>query len=265
MFPLQSKVFPESAEALARLLNESLREVLFLRADAVSVVPRKYPALEEIAMVLDGAEVRPHPPKPRRSVGPTEPALEVERLSVRGDGVVIGPAGAHLALKASGVRLNRGNDADGNIVLGLDSAADGSVEISTGKSDLEAAIAEVARREAGKQGVTIEEVRLTLRETGPRSVAGEAQLRARKLFFSATVQMAAQLTTDDELQATVSGLRCHGEGVIGNLACGFLQPYLQKLEGRQFALMAFALGDVRLRDVTLAAGEEITVRAEFGS
>jgi len=198
-------------------------------------------------------------------VGPTEPALEVERLSVRGERVVIGPAAAHLALKASGVRLNRGKDADGNIVLGLDSAADGSVEISTGKSDLEGAIGEVARAEAGKQGVTIEEVRLTLRETGPRSVAGEAQLRARKLFFTATVQMAAQLTIDDELNATLSGLRCQGEGVVGNLACGFLQPHLEKLEGRQVALMAFALGDIRLRDVRLAVGEEIMVRAEFGS
>src|SRR5215211_743559 len=131
MFPLHSKVFPDDPEALGRLLNESLRKVFLLRADAVCVAAQKYPALEEIAINLDGAEVRPHPPKPKRSVGPTEPALQVERFSIRGEGVVIGPARAHLSLKGSGVRLNRGTDAEGNIVLGLDGAADGSVEGST--------------------------------------------------------------------------------------------------------------------------------------
>ncbi|MDQ6655945.1 MAG: hypothetical protein M3Y80_09050, partial [Verrucomicrobiota bacterium] len=67
------------------------------------------------------------------------------------------------------------------------------------------------------------------------------------------------------LNASLSGLTCNGEGAIGSLACGVLQPHLEKVDGRTFPLMALPLGDVRLRDVRLAAGANLSVTAEFGA
>jgi hypothetical protein len=265
MFPLRTKTFPANAIELERLLNESLREVFVTKGDPVRVVDEKYPALRKIESNLDGAVVRPNPPKPRLATGETLPALTAEILSFHGDAISIGPASVNLALEARDVRLNRGTDPDGEIVLGLDRAADGKVEISIAKANLEAAIAELAKREAAKHGVTVEDVRLTLRQLGSREVEAEASVRARKLFFATTIVLNAKLMVDDELNATVSGLKCSGEGAIGSMACGFLAPHLEKLEGRSFPLMALSLGEVRLRDARLSVGDTLNVSAAFSS
>jgi hypothetical protein len=139
------------------------------------------------------------------------------------------------------------------------------IEITAETKDIEAAIAAVAKNEAGKHGVTIDQVRLTVKPRGARSVDGEVQLRAKKLFFSTVIKISAKLDLDDELNATVSGLKCDGEGAIGAMGCGFLEPHLKALNGRSYPLMALPLGEVRLRDVRIAATDRVTVSAEFGA
>ena len=191
--------------------------------------------------------------------------MHVADLRIEATELSIGPVAADLHLTAQDVLFDQDSDAAGEIVLVLRSAADGEIEISIEKSDLEAAIAALASREAGKQGATIEDVRLVLNARGPRSLSGEVQVKARKLFFSTVVRIAANLDLDDQLNATVSGLACHGDGAIGSLACGFLSPHLQKMDGRTFALMALPLGAIRLRDVRISVTDKITVNAEFGA
>jgi hypothetical protein len=169
------------------------------------------------------------------------------------------------ALTASDVELHQASDPAGLIVLVLHKAAEGRVEASVAKSDLEALIAEVAKAEAGKHGVSIDNVQLFLRSQSPRSLAGEIRLRAKKLFLSASLRITGQLDLDEELNARISGLDCVGEGAIAGVACGVLKPHLQKLNGREFPLMSLPLGEVRLRDVRVAVGEKLSVTAEFGS
>jgi hypothetical protein len=52
---------------------------------------------------------------------------------------------------------------------------------------------------------------------------------------------------------------------MGGIACGILKPHLEKINGRKFSLMSLPLGEVRLRDVRIAAGHKLSVSAEFGS
>jgi hypothetical protein len=151
------------------------------------------------------------------------------------------------------------------VLLLLHSAANGHIEISTLTSDLEALIAEVAKTEAAKHGVTIDGVQLLLRSQSSRSLAAEVRLRAKKLFLSASMKITGQLDLDEELNARVSGLDCTGDGAIASVACGVLKPHLQKIDGREFPLMSLPLGEVRLRDVRLAVGDKLSVTAEFGS
>ncbi len=137
---------------LERLLNASIRTLLVTESDPVRVVDGTYPALQDIEINLSGAAVRPDVPKPRVANGETAPALTAERLSLTGEGISIGPVSVSLALRARDVYLNRGSDTEGKIVLGLERATDGSVEISTGTSDLESAVTKLAQRAADKQG-----------------------------------------------------------------------------------------------------------------
>lgn len=265
MFPLSAKTFPTTAPDLATLLSESLQRIFVTNAEPVTIESDSYPTLQSLRISLDDAKLRPNAPRPPSVAGEHSPGLQVTELNLEGARLSLGPAIADLKLTARDVILEQGRDAQNEIVLVLRSAADGQVSIATEKAELEKTIAAVAAIEAGKQGVTIEGVRLMLQERGPRSLSGEVEVKARKLFFSTVIRIAAQLDLDDELNATLSGLACKGDGAIGTLACGVLAPHLQKLDGRSFSLMALPLGDIRLRDVRLAAGEKITVQAEFGA
>lgn len=265
MFPLYTKTFPTNATDLASLLNESVLRVFSGVADPVTVRDKAYPKLAEIRLSLDGAELRADPPKPPNVKGSSSPALQVQELHINASELSLGLAIADLRLSARNVDLHQAADKKGEIVLVLQSAAEGEVEIGTAREELESAIAAVAKSEAGKQGVAIEDVKLTVQERGPRSMSAEVQLKGKKLFFSTVIRITANLDLDDELNATLSGLTCKGEGAIGGVACGILGPHLEKLDGRSFALMALPLGEVRLRDVRMSAGEKLTVTAEFGA
>jgi hypothetical protein len=264
MFPLKTDTFPASAAELMRLLNQSLRELFNLERDPVELREKSYPQLESLSISLDGAEVPQRPPALPSLRSESAPGLTVESFRVAGAGLKVGPAAVDLALDARSLQLYQATDREGHIVLLFHNAADGRVEISATVSDLEALIADVAKSEAGKHGVNIDSVELSLRSQTPRSLAAEVRLRAKKLFVSAALRIAGHLDLDEKLSAKLSGLDCTGEGAIANVACGVLKPHLQKIEGREFPLMSLPLGEVRLRDVRIAVNDKLSVTAEFG-
>jgi hypothetical protein len=264
MFPLFTATFPSSASDLERLLNESLQRIFVTDSDPVTVVDHSYPHLGAINVSLDGGRLRVDAPRPVIPSG-TSPAFEVDQVTLRASPLSLGPAAIDLSLSARGVQLGQGKDANDQMVLSLESAAAGKIEISATKTDLEALIAKLATDQASKQGITIDGVRLKLRQKSARSIAAEVHLRARKLFLSASIRVTGQLDLDDQLNLKLSGLNCTGDGGIATLACGILTPYLRKIDGREFPLMSLPLGQVRLREVRVAVGDKICVNAEFGS
>jgi hypothetical protein len=265
MFLLFAKTFPSTAEALQSLLNESLRQLFNVTRDPVTIRDNSYPHIRELNVSLDDAQLRRNaPPIPSLS-GDATPALEVDLLTVNASKLSVGAASIELSLSAHEVQFTQSRDSNDEIVLSIDNAADGAVEISASQSGLEKLVAEVAKTEAGKHGVTIDGVQLTLRSKSSRSLAAEVRLRAKKLFLNASIRITGQLDLDEELSARISGLNCAGDGAIATMACGVLKPHLEKIDGREFPLMSLPLGKIRLRDVHLALGERLSVTARFGS
>jgi hypothetical protein len=265
MFPLYTATFPSSAADLEKQLNRSLERIFSVEADPVSVRDASYPHLEEIRVSLDGARLRPEPPRPPITAGEISSALEIDQLTVNASPLALGSVALNLSISAREVELGQGKDANGQIVLSPESAADGNIEISLRKTDLEALVAKLAKNQAGKQGITIDGVQLTLRQENVHSLAVELRLRARKLFLSAALRVTGQLDLDDQLNLKVSHLKCAGDGGMATLACGILKPYLQRIDGREFPLMSLQLGKVHLRDVRLTVGDNLAITAEFGS
>jgi hypothetical protein len=265
MFPLKTAALPSNAADLARRLNESLRDLFHLPNDPVTIRAISYPHLASLAVSLDGAQLRDQPLLVPSLGGESTPALTVDSFTAKGSQISVGPAAVDFTLEAQMVHLHRAADSNGNIVLVLHSAANGQIEISASPADLEALIAEVAKNEAGRHGVTIDSVQLSLRSNSPRSLAAEVRLRAKKLFVRTSLRITGQVDLDEELNPRISSLDCTGEGAIGGIACGILKPHLEKIDGRQFPLMSLPLGQVRLRDVRIAAGDKLSITAEFGS
>jgi hypothetical protein len=265
MFPLKTATLPANARDLGRRLNESLRDLFDLPNDPVIVREVSYPHLASLTVSLDGAHLRGQPPPVPSFGGKPIPALTVDSFRAKGSAMSVGPAAIDFVLEAQHLDLHRANDAVGNVVLVLHKAADGRVEVSISRSDLEVLIAKVAKTEAAKHGVAIDEVQLTLRSNSPRSLAAEVRLRAKKLFLSTSLRITGQLDLDEELNARISGLDCTGDGAIASVACGVLKPHLQKLERREFPLMSLPLGEVRLRDVRIDVGDKLSITADFGA
>ena len=241
MFPLHTATFPSSASDLERLLNESLQRIFITESGPVTIREQSYPHLGAISISLDGARLRADPTRPPVISGKTSPALEIDQLTLSASPLALGSAEVTLSLSAREVLLGQGKDSNDQIVLFLESATDGNIEISATQTDLEALIAKLAQNQASKQGITIDGVQLKLRQESAHSLAAEVHLRARKLFLSASIRVTGQLDLDDQLNLKISGLNCTGDGGMATLACGILTPYLQKIDGREFPLMSLPL------------------------
>jgi hypothetical protein len=265
MFPLYQKNLPASSDELAAVLEASLRRALTVSQHIVALRGKTYPNLEEIAINLDNAKLRMDVAHPRLPKTKGNEAINAERLSLTARPLLVGAASLNLTINASDVALHKSRNEDGEIFLLLHRAANGRIAISISQEDLETLSSDIATTEAAKQGVVVEEVHLTLTSSSARSFGIEVRLRARKLFLRASIRIAGRLELDEQLVARISNLTCTGEGAIATLACNVLNPYLRKLDGREFPLMALPLGEVQLRDVKLDTADGIKVIADFGA
>ncbi len=265
MFPLSTATFPSSVADLKNLLNRALEQTFTFETDPVSLRDASYPHLEEVRVSLDGARLRANAPRPPVISGEISPALEIDQFALNASPLFLGPARVNLSASAREVQLGQGKDLNGQIVLSLDTMVSGQMDISISHADLEAVIIELAQSKGARQGITIDNLQLKLQEKSPRSVSAEVHFRVRKVFLAASIRVTGQLELDDELNLKISGLACSGDGGMATLVCGILKPSLEKIDGRAFPLMSLPLGKVQLRDVRLAVGDDLTVRAEFGS
>lgn len=267
MFPLYQRVLPANATELTDAIENSARRFLTLATcQIVSIRDKTYPALEEIVIDLSGGRLADPPPRrPSIVQGESAPALTINHIVVNAPQISSGAASLDLNIEAQNVVVNQGRDHNGDIVLVLQRAEAGRMAISLPQKDLEAMVGRIAKIEAAKQGVTIDEVRVQLRPLGPRSLEGDVELRVRKLFVRATIRIGGKLAIDNQLIVRISDLGCAGEGAIASLACNVLNPHLRKLEAREFPLMALSLGEIRIRDVRVEVDDAIKVTAEFGA
>jgi hypothetical protein len=232
----------------------------------VAVEDRNYPELAAIRFSLDEATAGDRPPPRLASpAGPIELALRAEHFELTGHPVRVQGAAVDLSCVASDVQIGQAHDEEGNLLLLLQKAAKGTVEVSISIADLQALVRTGATTAARKQGVILEDVQLRLRAQTERSLDLEVRVRARKLFLAAEVRITGRAEIDENLNARLSGLDCAGEGTLGTLACGFLGPHLQRFNNREFSPLALPLGEVRLRDVRITVDDVLRVSAQFGS
>ncbi len=264
MLPLARTLPPASAPELRDALEEGLRRLFSRDGDLVSVTGGTFPGLETLSLNLDGAQLRPDVPRPP-ALQPGGPTISVRAFLLHGRPLQVQGAPIDLRLEAQDVVFRCAADRAGQLFLQLERASQGELAAAVAVGDLERLIFERARHEASRHGVTIESVALSLQSSGPRALEIAAEVKARKMFLSARLRLLGSVSVDQDLNAHVRGLRCEGTGAIAALACSVLDPHLQRVNGRAFSLLALPLGDIRLRDISLALDDRIEVRALFSA
>jgi hypothetical protein len=268
MFPLAGDEFPTTAAELAAAIEGAIGEVFALPKKGAGVTVEggaRFPHLKHVRVDLSGARLSATEPPPKPlGVGKRKPGITVDRLEVQGHPIHYEQAKLDFDFHATNLRLDFDRDKGGRPLLVLVDADDGAVDAKIKKKDLEAVMLAAATVAAKEQGVTVQELDLDLRSTGGRSVAADVRVKARKMMMSGVLRIAGAASVDDELNATLSGLTCTGEGIIGGAAAGFLQKHLKKYDGRQIPLMAFSLGDLALRDLEIDVNGTVHASAAFG-
>ena len=266
MFLLPCDQLPASPKALEHAIEETLRQFCRRAEPMVAIGGSELRKLDRITVDLSGAVLDPpHRPGPYAG-SDVKPAIFVRELAVSGDPIKILGNELVLELRASDVELDEAKGPMGGIFLVLRKAATGEVRVAIERVELEELIAKAAAIAAQKQGVTIENVSLELIPRNLKMIDARVTVTARKLMFRAILKLSGGVAVSDNLVATISNLRCEGDGTIAALACAAITPHFRKIEGRAFPLSALPIGEVRLRDVECAVDQErVTVTAQFGS
>ncbi len=268
MFPLSGKSFPKSADELTSAIADALADVFTLAdgQDVVTTAGGKFPAVKTVKVNLDGATVSATEPPPKPlAVGKREAGVTVEKLDVSAQPIRYENAQLNLKVSGNGLTFDFGRDEDKRPLLVLTDADRGKVEAKIDKADVQALLLAAATAGAKEQGVTIQDLRVDLESDGPRSVAAAVRIKAKKLMMSGTIHVTGRLDIDDDLNATLSNLTCKGEGMVGSVAAGMIGKHIQPYDGATVSLMAFSLGDVKLRDLKITVGEAVQVTAAFGT
>jgi hypothetical protein len=263
MIPLSRKQFPSSKADLAQALDEALHRYASKDGQIVDVHARVFPYLDEIAINLDGAQLKLPLPQPPKLAGETTPALEAAAVTVSARQISVRGLPFNLQFSARDVVFHKAQDENENAVIVVQAVRDGTLSISAAQLDLEKAIEQIAREEG--RGLTIEQVRLSMRARGQRSLALDLQVQAKKLFLRARIDISGQIDIDDNFTIKISNLKCKSDGGVGAIACSTLEPMFRKLEEKSLSLKSLPLGEVRVRDIRLAVADTIELTADFGS
>jgi hypothetical protein len=206
---------------------------------------------------------------------PSLPSGSVSRVLhsyyIRQFGVIAKPFGTPdrpmlVDSQATNVQLDIVETSDGHTALRL-AAGNGRAHASLEKSVLRAVLFDEASKAAGAQGVSIKEIVPAFSNSGPRSLATDVVVKAKKGFLpTATIRITGQLSVDQNLVGKIHNLAVKGDGIGGGVAAGFIRPKLNQLEGKTHSLLALPLDAVRISDVRIHdSADNLEIDVDFTS
>jgi hypothetical protein len=236
---------------------------LGLGAEALSA-DGEFPRFDALRLDLTGARFHRNL-KTGRARGAQQSLCFARVVEAAGKPVFVANVAVDFALQAQDVVIGIADAGDGDgKVLVLERAAQGKIDISVQRKNLEQALLEAAQIAARSTGAEVKSVELLLQSESPKTLAVRATVTAKAMFFTTTVVISGAVEVDGQLNARLRDLHCEGDGMIGKMAAGVLRPQFEKLQARVFPLGG-AVAGLALSDVTISGGEELRIRAGFHS
>ena len=261
MLPLSGSDFPVSLETFSAALRGGLEgrgvSVRDIRADG------EWPRLAELAVDLTGAHIT-RATRPAQADTEPQPGASIARLAIVAAPLHFEKTPLRLDLQAQDAECAFARDSAQEPVLQLTRCGSGSVVLEAQRADLEAVLKTFATGALAKQGAEVKSVRLELNSLGPRSLGFRAEVTAKAFLMTARVAVTGRLDVDDQLNLRVRDLATSGDGMIANLAGGFLRPRFTEMEKRTISLAAFSFAGVKMHGVRISGGEALRIEAQFG-
>jgi hypothetical protein len=266
MLNLARKDFPSPRGELAEALDDALHRFVEKPGPIVELRSRVFPYVDEIVINLDNGILDSSPPPVAKAEGETALAFEAAVVSVSGRKVSVQSVPFDLRMQMRDVIFDKGFDANADSVLILRRAREGQLVISGSQLELEQTFARIVGAKARLYGIDLEQVRLSMRARGRRSLAADIQVRAKKFFARAKIDIYLQLDITDEFVLKVAQLKCKGDGKLGSFACSTLQPMFERVLEKSFSLRSLPfVGDLQLRDLHVAVADTVEITVDFGS
>jgi hypothetical protein len=279
MIPAGAGQIPVDGHELAERVADSIRDSLHLRASDVAVTAEMSApeAVDFLNLDLSGSVIdnsylsrtsislRP----PRSTAGGT-PA-ELRSFTLAGRPVTAFGAPVSVQMEAQHVPATWLPDSSGQLWLAFrderptTGSASGRAVVEGEVAAVSAAATTVAAEVGKKKGVTIKDVKVTPRTTGPNRWSVDLEAKVTKGIASANVTGHAQIRLDDDLVVHVEELTAKAGGMIGKLAGGIIESMLGRYRNRTIDLkkQTFAGAHVTAVDVELA--DRFKVTATLGS
>ena len=252
--------FPTDNATLHAALGRAISQ---LGADPKGVVLEgTFPSLAAIRMDLTGArfdlKVRPSATRSSETRAFHSSVVEITATPARLETLPI-----DLVLRAKNCAFDCNTARDGTRSIALQECSAGEIELNAAIAGIEAALFAVAQEAAAEHGAEIQSVRVAIQSETPRRVAVTATAVAKAMFLTATLTIHGWLEIDDEFNATLSDLACTGDGMLSNLAAGYLRPRLAQFDARRFSIASLLAGNVAPTHIVLDAAPALRLRASF--
>lgn len=139
----------------------------------------------------------------------------------------------------------------------------GELHFSAQRDDLTRVFTAGARRGAGRAGVRVQDLSLTLEAPNPRTVSAQLTMTGSWLLLPMRLYISGNLVVDDDLHAHFDQFTVRGEGPAGEFLQPFIARALKRLEERRSPLMAFRDEQTLATDFTATSGERFEVTIPF--
>ncbi|MEO7319009.1 MAG: hypothetical protein ABIZ56_08480 [Chthoniobacteraceae bacterium] len=261
MLPLAGPQFPDSLEGLITALRSGFGNRGISARDVRAT--GEWPRIAELSIDLTDAQFSRAMDLPK-SATESQPGVSVESLTISAAPFFFEKTPAHLDLRATKAECGFARDAMGEAFLKLLRTEGGSISIEAQRADLESTLRNFAESFLAKQGAQVKSAHLELIDRGPRSLGFRAEITAKAFVMTARVAVTGQLDLDDQLNLRVRDLATSGDGMIANLASGFLRPRFAEIEKRTIPLAAYSFAGVTLHGARLSGGNSLRIDAQFG-
>lgn len=218
------------------------------------------PQLKSLSIKLDQVS-RPKP----TAKAVADRSLQMESLRIEGSPVLVEAVPFTLDAQLSGVAGGFGRVEGEGWQLVASDARDGSLVLEVSVRDLQNGIHLTISALASKQGATVKETKVRLSSPNPRSIQFEVDCTAKVFIATATLSVTGRVDIDDTLNARISGLSVKGDGMVANMAKGYLEPEIAKWNGKVIPLGDYVTAGLKVTDLKISAGEKARIEAKFGS